>query len=266
MTLLISILEKDYDQCLFWASELYFSGYEKETIEYIYSIYSELFYSNNPRLKRIMETALKRYDKGIHIAASMLLNLTSKMRIFTLNDFIAKNKEPEEISNAKEKETKIMIFSDILEANKYNNFVQQTKYRFILKEACKYQVKREWVDVFECAYRDMNSNEVYKTITSNWLYYASYSPIWKERIEQHHGIIDEKNEKIYFENDDWFEKFHELYEYELDEQDKDVQSKIFGSSILKKFNMNDLYKKYEPGIKIKKIKLKRVNDKCSKSK
>ena len=38
LSLLISILEKDYDQSLFWASELYYSGYEKETMEYIDAI------------------------------------------------------------------------------------------------------------------------------------------------------------------------------------------------------------------------------------
>ena len=179
---------------------------------------------------------------------------------------MVKNDEPEEIPNAKDKETNLIIFSDVLQANKYNDYVKQTNNRLILKEACKYQVKREWVDVFECAYQHMSSKDIYNKIINNWLFYASYSPLWKERIEEYHGIIDEDNEKVHFENDDWFENFHECYEYDLDEQDIKVQQKIFGSSILKKFNMNDLYKKYEPGLKIQKIKLKRVNDKCSESK
>ena len=90
--------------------------------------------------------------------------------------------------------------------------------------------------------------------------------MWKERIEECCGTIDEENEKVQFQNDDWFEKFHECYEYNLDEQNIMVQQKIFGSSILKKCNINDLYKKYEPGIKIQKRKLKRVNDECSECK
>lgn len=266
MSLLISILEKDYDQSLFWASELYFSGFQKEVVEYIYAIYRNIFYSNNPKLKRVMDIGLKRYDRGIHIAATMLLNLTSKARTFTLRDFMVKNEEPEEIPNAKEKETKLIIFSDVLEANKYNDYVTETKNRLILKEACKYQVKREWVDVFECAYQHMTSKEIFHKIVHNWLFYASYSPLWKERIEEYRGTIDEENEKVHFQNDDWFEKFHECYEYNLDEQNIMVQQKIFGSSILKKCNINDLYKKYEPGIKIQKRKLKRVNDECSECK
>ena len=108
MSLLISILEKDYDQSLFWASELYFSGFQKEVVEYIYAIYRNIFYSNNPKLKRVMDIGLKRYDRGIHIAATMLLNLTSKARTFTLHDFMVKNEEPEEIPNAKEKELSLI--------------------------------------------------------------------------------------------------------------------------------------------------------------
>jgi len=266
MSLLVSILEKDYDQSLFWTSELYFSGFQEEVVAYIYAIYKNIFYSNNPRLKRVMEIGLKRYDKGIHIAATMLLNLTSKARTFTLHDFMVKNEEPDEIPNAKENESKIMIFCNIDEANKYNDYIKETNNQLILKEACKYQVKREWVDVFECAYQHMTSKEIFNKIIHNWLFYASYSPLWKKRIEECHGIIDEENEKVHFENDEWLETFNEHYYYDLDEQNITVQQKIFGSSILKKCNINDFYKKYEPGVKIHKLKLKRVNNKCSESK
>jgi hypothetical protein len=267
MSLLISILEKDYDQSLFWTSELYFSGYEQEVIEYIYAIYKNLFYSNNPKLKRVMDIGLQRFDKGIHIATTMILNLTSKARKFTLQDFMVKNKESEMIPNAKEKETNLIIFSNVIESNKYNLYVDENSHnRLILKNACKYQVRKEWVDVFECSTHKMSQIDVYYMITRNWLYYASSTPLWNERIEQYHGTIDECGKKIHFENEDDFEEFYEKYEYDLDEQDMHIQTKIFGPSILKKFNINDLYKKYEPGIKIQKRKLKRVNDKCSESK
>ena len=267
MSLLISILEKDYDQSLFWTSELYFSGYEQEVVEYIYAIYKNLFYSNNPKLKRVMDIGLQRFDKGIHIATTMILNLTSNARKFTLHDFMLKNTEPEVIPNAKEKETNLIIFSNVVESNKYNLYVDENSHtRLILKNACKYQVRKEWVDVFECSTHKMSQIDVYYMITRNWLYYASSTPLWNERIEQYHGTIDECGKKIHFENEDDFEEFYEKYEYDLDEQDMHIQTKIFGPSILKKFNINDLYKKYEPGIKIKKRKLKRVNNECSESK
>ena len=76
MSLLISVWEKDYDQALFWASELYYSGLEKETLSYIDSIYSTFFRSQNPKLERIMKYGVAHYHKGIQMAASLLLNLT----------------------------------------------------------------------------------------------------------------------------------------------------------------------------------------------
>ena len=72
ISLVKSVFEKDYDQSLFWASELYFSGFQQETIEFIHAIYSSYFESNNPKLKRIMDVGLIRYDSGIHIAATLL--------------------------------------------------------------------------------------------------------------------------------------------------------------------------------------------------
>ena len=261
MSLLISILEKEYDESLFWASELYFSGYEQETVEYIYAIYMNLFYSKNPKLKRIMKVGLKRYDKGIHIIASLLLNLTSKNRSFTLQYFISKQTEEDIIEDVKpkleeikNKEIKIIIFSDQSKSTKYENYVGEIKLHLILRTACKYKVRREWADVFECHYKDMSYNEIFNLHVSDWLYYASFSPIWKERIDQYKGKIDYNLNKVEFENEDYFEEFHEKYEYDIDEQPVVVQNKIFGKSILKKLNINDLFKKYEPSIKIHKIK------------
>ena len=240
MSLLISILEKEYDESLFWASELYFSGYEQETVEYIYAIYMNLFYSKNPKLKRIMKVGLKRYNKGIHIIASLLLNLTSKSRSFTLQYFISKQTQEDIIEDVKpklqeikNKETKIIIFSDTDQCNKYDNYVGEIKQRLVLQRACKYKVRREWVDVFECHYKDMNYNEIFDLYVSNWLYYASFSPIWMERINKFKGKLNNNSNKIDFENEDYFEEFHEKYQYDIDEQPAIVQNKIFGSSILK---------------------------------
>ena len=261
MSLLISILEKNYDESLFWASELYFSGFEQETVEYIYAIYMNLFYSKNPKLERIMKVGLKRYDKGIYIIASLLLNLTSKARSFTLQYFISKQTQEDIIEDVKlkleeikKKETSIIIFSNKDKSNKYDNYIREMKPRSILRNACKYKVRREWIDVFECHYKNLSYNEIFNLHVSNWLYYASFSPIWMERIHKFKGKLNDNSNKVDFENEDYFEEFHEKYEYDIDEQPIVVQNKIFGSSILKKLNINDLFKTYEPCIKIHKIK------------
>ena len=58
-----------------------------------------------------------------------------------------------------------------------------------------------------------------------WLYYASFSPLWSQRIKQHNGTIDMANQKVIFLDDDLMEEFYGLYGLEPDEQKQCVQNK-----------------------------------------
>jgi len=59
----------------------------------------------------------------------------------------------------------------------------------------------------------------------NWLYHASYSPIWAERITRHNGIINHKTKSVDFHDTNDEETFYELYNLEPDEQKKETQEK-----------------------------------------
>jgi hypothetical protein len=247
LSLLISILEKDYDQSLFWASELYYSGYEKETMEYIDAIYITFFRSQNPKLGRIVKWGLVKYNKGIHMLASILLNLTSIPRKYTLQDFATKNDDPEILENAYKQETKVVIFSEVKYAEKYKfSELCHIQNRKILKHVCKYSTHKQWGKIFNNNLTSMNQKELYEKHNHNWLFYASFCPIWTKRIREHCGTVDEINEKVVFEDDDWFEQFHENYEYEIDEQSRDIRSKILHTSGVTYLTLQDLINKYEP--------------------
>ena len=163
LSLLISILEKDYDQSLFWASELYYSGYEKETMEYIDAIYITFFRSQNPKLGRIVKWGLAKYNKGIHMPASILLNLTSIPRKYTLQDFAAKNDDPEILENAYKQETNVVIFSEVKYAEKYKfSELCHIQNRKILKHVCKYSTHKQWGKIFNNNLTSMNQKELYE--------------------------------------------------------------------------------------------------------
>ena len=247
LSLLISILEKDYDQSLFWASELYYSGYEKETMEYIDTLYTTFFRSQNPKLDRIVKWALTKYNKGIHMVASVLLNLTSKPRKYTLQDFATKNADPEILENAHNQEKNVLIFSEVKDAEKYKfNEVEHIQNRNILKHVCKYSTYKQWGKIFKCSFTSMNQKELYEKHNYNWLYYASYCPLWKKRIIEHSGSVDEEKETVVFENDDWFEQFHENYEYEIDEQTTEIRNKMLHTSSVIYLTLQDFINQYEP--------------------
>jgi hypothetical protein len=59
----------------------------------------------------------------------------------------------------------------------------------------------------------------------NWLYYASFSPLWKSRIAKHNGYIDEENKQVVFDEEINFETFYNEYGYEPDEQSVAVENK-----------------------------------------
>lgn len=64
----------------------------------------------------------------------------------------------------------------------------------------------------------------YKAENYNWEYYASFSPLWKERIEEFRATINHVKKTIEFDDDESLEGFYEKYGYELDEQNKEVQN------------------------------------------
>ena len=58
---------------------------------------------------------------------------------------------------------------------------------------------------------------------NNWEYYASRTSLWKNRIEKLDIDYDIDNSKIIFENDSEAEEFYNKYNYEPDEQCKELQ-------------------------------------------
>jgi hypothetical protein len=64
---------------------------------------------------------------------------------------------------------------------------------------------------------------VHEVLWYHWEYFAYYSPIWKKRFK-HYGIkLKYETFEVLFNNDDDYEAFHELYDYEPDEQSKQIQ-------------------------------------------
>jgi hypothetical protein len=80
----------------------------------------------------------------------------------------------------------------------------------------------EFLSLFDFQREKGEKREAY---LNHWLYYASKTPLWKERIELYHGHIIEDEKKITFKNDDLEEEFYENYGYEPDEQKKEIQEK-----------------------------------------
>ena len=82
--------------------------------------------------------------------------------------------------------------------------------------------------------RDNLDMDIREAFLNHWLYHASKSPVWLERIHQYKGKVLEKEKKVEFDEDEWLQTFYDCYGYEPDEQKKEVQDKSIALNTSKK--------------------------------
>ena len=231
VSLVAAILAKDRDQSLFWTYELYFSGFETEVLEYVFSIYNEFFSAENPRLRKFLQKMYDNYDQGPHIIGTMVLNLidpTRKSR--QLGDY---TKIPQNmvLPNPTPKDHRFYVLLNETDIIQYKTIELENgmQSRHILSRACKYKTRNDLITQFDCRHACIPSVEVVALQCNNWEYYASFSPIWLQRITQYGGFINHETNTIIFDNeedDEDEQTFYHYYGYEPDEQPVEVSSKF----------------------------------------
>lgn len=108
----------------------------------------------------------------------------------------------------------------------------------ILPIATMYTIDQDnYLSLFRLKRETMDITEAY---LNHWLYHASFSPLWKKRIDQHHGKIIHSKKTVEFEDEDEEEIFYEHYGFEPDEQKKEIQNKTI-CPILQKRSWYDFY-------------------------
>lgn len=78
---------------------------------------------------------------------------------------------------------------------------------------------------------------------TNWLYYASWSPAWSERIESYGGKRDEEKYAILFESEDLEEAFYKTFGLEPDEQKRETQEKII--PLIPEIKVSEFYERFK---------------------
>lgn len=95
-------------------------------------------------------------------------------------------------------------------------------YRILPFTSLYYIDKDNYLSLFKLKREKYDITYAYRM---NWLYHASFSPLWEKRILEHNGTIDDTCKTVIFNNDSDNEEFHEKYGYEPDEQKLDIQLK-----------------------------------------
>lgn len=105
-----SILKKNsLNECYFWISELYLSGFHKQTWELLWFVYFDFYFINNPYFTLFLEKKNKDHSfNSILTVVKNLFKLTSSSQIFITRqynsqikniDFIFRGKKPNWLKN-----------------------------------------------------------------------------------------------------------------------------------------------------------------------
>jgi hypothetical protein len=89
-----------------------------------------------------------------------------------------------------------------------------------------------------------NTKNLSETYNTKWLFHASFSPIWFERIQMYKGYVNYEKQQVKFVSDYWEEEFHNRYNYEPDEQPLIVKMKTI-SDFDREASWNQFYEKYK---------------------
>ena len=120
---------------------------------------------------------------------------------------------------------KLYIIVDPNDIIMYETIVadKTVKARNILPIACLYDIdENNYLSLFQLERDNTNIRERY---TNHWEYYASFSPIWLNRIQKYNGNINHTTQKIDFIDDDQLEAFYDEFGYDPGEQKCETQNK-----------------------------------------
>ena len=206
------------------------------TNEYIYGYAIDAFLSTFAGLKLAKKRLQKEFSSG---EKSDLILLAKIMTLFSLKEKLVKGKNfyitisPEEI-----------VQYETIDANN-----DLRAYR-ILKTACICGIDDlKHLSLFKLE-RDKLNKSLTDLYNDKWLYQASFSPLWFDRIKRHRGYVDYTKQTVEFVDEDLQQSFFAKYGYEPDEQPINIKEKSImaiekvnnWTTFYNTYNQNNLFK------------------------
>jgi hypothetical protein len=227
VSLLMSLLERKTNEALFWAYELYYSGFKENVFKYLERIFYDMYKTANPSLEKFITQTIDEWkldSKKDYLLGSIVSTLAS--RDYCVAEFISNflNIKCKAIKKPVEKKRKLIIKLNPSDIDIYHTFITlPTENWKVLEYVCVFPIRKNYNQIFRI-HTPSNTEEIYNT--DKWLYFASLCPVWKNRFLTFGGTIDHQKQEVLFPTDDAADAFHETWGYEPDEQPKSVRSNI----------------------------------------
>lgn len=175
--------------------------------------YNELYDSVKKYFNIVKGMKLK--DKSldsIHISDKNLIILSLICYLFSDTTYINKRKIFRKF-DVKEYKKELDDFETMSGANNYE----------ILKSNPLYHISR---DIGCFSLNRFKFENVKNEVRYHWDYHCTSSPVWKDRLKKFKFKIDDTKKSLIFENVIEEEEFYESFDYEFDEQTKELQDCI----------------------------------------
>lgn len=109
--------------------------------------------------------------------------------------------------------------SDDVDINMYEHQSKYvTSWNDLEKDAAKSIDAHKMLGLFGFRRNALTRTQLFDRYNHAWVYYASFSPVWAERLERFNGTIDSIGKCVEFASDAYEERFHNRFGYEPDEQ------------------------------------------------
>jgi hypothetical protein len=233
-SLFLSILNKNKDEALFWAYELYYSGFEVDAMNFVLHIFNHIYEKCCPThftqfINNQYHSWYENYEKSVvndTVIGTMVWNLLQYDYELTqfLDDYFQIKRNILRRPVSTKRRLRLMMTERDIE--KYKTLCGEPNENWlVLRYAYQFTAHKEYNELFK------TTNMVFKQeYLEHWLYYASFSPIWMKRLTKYGAVIDHETKSVLFQDEEKEELFYSLYNYETDEQPAEICEKSIGNS------------------------------------
>lgn len=249
-SLLLALLEHQTDEAMFWAYELYYSGFQQDCFDYVSNIYEEIYSFDNPGLRAPFQKIIRQWtiDESLDWNLGTII-MTLACRNYSLNNFMKTYFDMDCVNqNNPESKNHLIIYLKEKDIEKYKTVVVDRPWMY-LRTACKYAIRKEANDIFK--YIRVSRTD----FIDHWLYYCRETPFWVDKIIECDGEIDDEKKAICFANEDLEEKFYDAWNIEPDEQPLEIIEKCIGKPNVAQMSLLEFAKKYGARPVLQKMKI-----------
>jgi hypothetical protein len=260
----MDMLDRETDEALFWAYELFYSkdfingeNIDTSTFEYICDLYKQFYQILNPDIEYWITGKLSSSDPAITIGSFIYTLINRQYRVDEFIDTFLHIKCMDRLVQPDKIQKHLRIILRPTDIIKYDTINGDPK--ITLKQACRFAIRKNVTVLFNT----FIPGSLIELWRNHWLYYAARSPIWAHRISSFDGFINhdmlavEFDDEYYDENDlTELEAFYNKWNYEPDEQGIEMRNRIIGSDDSVQINVQTFCKKYGATIPTRKLKIR----------